>query len=86
MFLLLFISFLVIPDGMLDIDADSRQLYWASSFSGTIGVADMDGNNSRVLYESDNGGSSVVDIRVDPDEGLVYSVPKKQLTSELIRS
>ena len=74
------------PDGMLDIDADSRQLYWASSFSGTIGVADMDGKNSRVLYDTDNGGSSVVDIRVDPDEGLVYLTRQSEKTITIILS
>ncbi len=49
---------------MIDIDPVNQKLYWATRENGEIGMADMDGSNSMVLFD-DIDVVDVSDIRVD---------------------
>ena len=63
-------SFILLNLGdIIEIDALNQRLYWASSYSGTIGVANMDGSNYTVLYDVSSGATNVNDIRVDAAVG-----------------
>ena len=51
---------------MIDIDALNHRLYWGSSSDAVIGVADLDGNHSNVIYDN---AINIHDMRVDPNQG-----------------
>ena len=47
----------------MEIDAVNQKVFWGSSSNGSIGVADLDGNNFEVInYNAVN----ILDLRVDP--------------------
>ena len=51
---------------MIDIDTVNQKLYWGSSSNAVIGVSDLDGKNSNIIYDN---AINVHDLRVDPSQG-----------------